>query len=117
MNKKTLEPTTPGLVSRVWHSVIEPILHPHNDASTEKVITELPLEPEKKESAKDHQKLADETVEPMAANADLPDHPGLASRMWHSVVDPILHPHNEASTEKVPCSAQQEKKFGQFHEQ
>jgi hypothetical protein len=22
--------------------------------------------------------------------------------MWHSVVDPILHPHNEASTEKVP---------------
>jgi hypothetical protein len=102
MNKKTLEPTTPGLVSRVWHSVIEPILHPHNDASTEKVITELPLEPEKKESAKDHQKLADETVEPMAANADLPDHPGLASRMWHSVVDPILHPHNEASTEKVP---------------
>ncbi|EFX68980.1 hypothetical protein DAPPUDRAFT_329576 [Daphnia pulex] len=103
VNKKTLEPTTPGLVSRAWHSVIDPILHPHNDASTEKVITELPLEPEKKESAnKDYPKLADETVEPMAANADLPDHPGLASRMWHSVVDPILHPHTEASTEKVP---------------
>ena len=45
--KKTPEPTArPGLVSRVWHSVVDPILHPVNGESAEEVITP---EPDKKD--------------------------------------------------------------------
>ena len=41
--KKTPEPVVrPGLVSRVWHSVVDPILHPVNGESARKVITPEP---------------------------------------------------------------------------
>jgi hypothetical protein len=33
-------------------------------------------------------------------NADLPDHPGLANRMWHSMVDPIWHSKKPEPDEK-----------------
>jgi hypothetical protein len=43
MAKKTLEPIArPGLVSRAWHSVVDPILHPVNGESARKVITPEP---------------------------------------------------------------------------
>jgi hypothetical protein len=102
--KKTPEPTArPGLVSRVWHSVVDPILHPVNGETAGKVITS---EPDKKDVAAAEvspvvvhpqpEPTADPAVQvqPTAEiNTDAASaHPGLASRMWHSVVDPILHP-------------------------
>jgi hypothetical protein len=102
--KKTPEPTArPGLVSRVWHSVVDPILHPVNGESAGEVITP---EPDKKDVAAAevspvvvHPQPEPTTdaavqVQPTAEiNTDAASaHPGLASRMWHSVVDPILHP-------------------------
>ncbi|EFX79871.1 hypothetical protein DAPPUDRAFT_319215 [Daphnia pulex] len=117
-------PDHPGLASRMWHSVVDPILHKkeepdeksiagneaeekpdeqtdvQDEASTEQVITS---EPEKKESATGHHshpKLV-ETAQPMAENAVLPDHPGLASRMWHSVVDPILLKKEEPDEKSI----------------
>jgi hypothetical protein len=118
-------PDHPGLASRIWQSMVDPILHTkkpepdeksiagneaeekpdekqtdvQDEASTEKVITS---EPEKKESATGHShpKL-EETAQPMAENADLPDHPGLASRIWHSMVDPILHKKQEPDEKSI----------------
>jgi hypothetical protein len=39
--------------------------------------------------------------EDVVHNADLPDHPGLASRMWHSMVDPILHKKQEPDEKSI----------------
>jgi len=103
--KKTPEPTArPGLVSRVWHSVVDPILHPVNGETAGKVITS---EPDKKDVAAAEvspvvvhpqpEPTADAAVQvqPTAeinTDAAASAQPGLVSRMWHSVVDPILHP-------------------------
>ncbi len=101
----TPEPVArPGLVSRVWHSVVDPILHPVKDESAG-VITP---EPEKNKDVAvaevspvvvhpQPEPTADDPavqVQPTAkTNTDAASaHPGLVSRMWHSVVDPILHP-------------------------
>ena len=112
--KKTPEPTArPGLVSRVWHSMVDPILHPVSDGeSARKVITS---EPDKKDVATEVSPVVVHPqpeptanpavqVQPTAEiNTDAASaHPGLASRMWHSVVDPILHPKKpEPDDEKL----------------
>ena len=144
----------PGLVNRMWHSMIDPILHPHDEASTETVPLpdkkksldhvmskqfrakpappttykqsipvaaqkRLPvrnvkivkhLDPAEKTELQEFE-LTEKTIlqqvdaqkdemtpsrslkkigpgEEDVHNADLPDHPGLANRMWHSMVDP-----------------------------
>jgi hypothetical protein len=47
----------------------------------------------------------------MAANADdLPDHPGLASRMWHSLVDPIWHPNKKLEPDEKSIAGNDEEK-------
>ncbi len=38
--------------------------------------------------------------EDVVHNADLPDHPGLVNRMWHSMVDPIWHSKKPEPDEK-----------------
>jgi hypothetical protein len=126
-------PDHPGLANRMWHSMVDPIWHSkkpepdekpiagneaedkpdekqtdfQDEASTEKVITS---EPEKKESdtGHSHPKL-EETAQPMADNAVLPEHPGLASRMWHSLVDPILHKKQEPDEKSIAENDAEEK--------
>jgi hypothetical protein len=156
----------PGLVNRTWHSVIDPILHPHNEASTEKVPLpgkkktldnfmskqfratpappttykpSIPVAPKKRlpvrnvksikhldpaekaelqefqlnEKAILQQVDAQKEMTPSRSlkkirpgeedvvhNADLPDHPGLVNRMWHSMVDPIWHSKKPEPDEK-----------------
>jgi hypothetical protein len=77
---KKVDTAHPGLASRIWkNKMVDPILHPNDkvedtgnaqEKPVEKVTAEVPLSPE---SAP----------------------PGLVSRVWHSVVDPILHPNKE----------------------
>jgi hypothetical protein len=104
--KKTPEPVArPGLVSRVWHSVVDPILHPVKDESAG-VITPEPeknkdvaaaevspvvVHPQPEPTADDPAVQVQPTAE-INTDAAASAHPGLVSRMWHSVVDPILHP-------------------------
>jgi hypothetical protein len=89
----------------VWHSVVDPILHPVKDesagvitpepeknkivavAEVSPVVVHPQPEPTADDPAVQVQPTADITTD-AAASA----HPGLVSRMWHSVVDPILHP-------------------------
>jgi hypothetical protein len=98
--KKTPEP-----VSRVWHSVVDPILHPVKDESAG-VITPEPeknkivavaevspvvVHPQPEPTADDPAVQVQPTAE-INTDAAASAQPGLVSRMWHSVVDPILHP-------------------------
>jgi hypothetical protein len=158
----------PGLVNRMWHSMIDPILHPHNETSPEKVPLpdkkknvdnftskkqfrakpappstqkpSIPVVPQKRlpvrnvknikhldadekaelqefkltEKATHQQVDAHKEIPPSHSlnkighgeeedvhNADLPDHPGLASRIWHSMVDPILHKKQEPDEKSI----------------
>ena len=105
--KKTPEPVARhGLVSRVWHSVVDPILHPVKDESAGEVITPEPeknkdvavaevspvvVHPQPEPTADDPAVQVQPTAD-ITTDAAASAHPGLVSRMWHSVVDPILHP-------------------------
>jgi hypothetical protein len=96
---KTVDTAHPGLASRIRNKMVDPILHPNakveedtgiaQEKPVEKVITaEVPLSPEAGQTP-----LIDapEKVDVIPESA----HPGLVSRVWHSVVDPILHPNKE----------------------
>lgn len=95
------EESHPGLVSRIFHSIVDPILHPNKPNDDEQlvnaeVITEslLPVS---------------ETAEPTANTTQKADtHPGLASRMWHSVVDPIFHGPNKPEVNVVDGQPERE---------
>jgi len=103
--KKTPEPVArPGLVSRVWHSVVDPILHPVHGESAgitpepEKnkdvaaaEVSPVVVHPQPEPTADDPAVQVQPTAE-INTDAAASAHPGLVSRMWHSVVDPILHP-------------------------
>ncbi|EFX68929.1 hypothetical protein DAPPUDRAFT_329611 [Daphnia pulex] len=166
----------PGLVNRMWHSVIDPILHPHNEASPETVPLpdkkksldhviskqfrakpappttykqSIPVAPQKRLPVRNvkivkHLDPAEKTelqefeltekailqkvdaqqkdeMTPSRSlkkigpgedvqNADLPDHPGLANRMWHSMVDPIWHSKKPEPDEKSIAGNDDEEK-------
>jgi hypothetical protein len=167
----------PGLVNQMWHSLIDPILHPHNKTSPETVplpdkkknvdsITSkkqfrakpappsttqkpsIPVVPQKRlpvrnvksikhldaeekaelqefnltEKAIHQQVDAHKEMTPSRSlkkigpeeedvhNADLPDHPGLANRMWHSMIDPIWHSKKPEPDEKSIAGNEAEKK-------
>ena len=107
---KKVDTAHPGLASRIRNKMVDPILHPNDKVEdtgiaqekpdVEKVITaEPPLSPEA-----GHMPLIDDAPEKVDV---IPEsaHPGLVSRVWHSVVDPILHPnkpHDEKLLEKQP---------------
>ncbi|XP_046447420.1 uncharacterized protein LOC124196402 [Daphnia pulex] len=167
----------PGLVNRMWHSMIDPILHPHNEASPETVPLpdkkksldhvmskqfrakpappttykqSIPVAPQKRlpvrnvkivkhldpaekaelqefeltekailqkvDAQKDEMtpslslKKIGSGEEDVVHNADLPDHPGLANRMWHSMVDPIWHSKKPEPDEKSIAGNDDEEK-------
>ena len=99
--KKTLELTDPGLANYVWHLTVDPISNPDNGASAETVIT---IEPEKNESTVEVSPVAAQfQSEPAETVQDQPtaeNHPGLASQMFNSMVDPNLLPTKQEPDEK-----------------
>jgi hypothetical protein len=104
---KKVDTAHPGLASRIWNKIVDPILHSNDNVEetgiaqgklVEKVIT-AEVSPEAGNTP-----LFDDAPEKIDA---IPEsaHPGLVSRMWHPVVDPILHPnkeHDEKLLEKQP---------------
>jgi hypothetical protein len=103
------EPYRPELPSKKDRQpktkVVDPILHP-NDKTNEdtgiaqekpvgkEITAELPPSPEAGQTP-----LIDDAREKVDVIPEAAQHPGLVSRVWHSVVDPILHP-NKPNDEK-----------------
>ena len=96
------EPYRPELPSKKDRQpktkVVDPILHPTVKANEDteiaqekpvgkEITAELPPSPEAGQTPLDD---APEKVDVIPESAQ---HPGLVSRVWHSVVDPILHPN------------------------
>jgi hypothetical protein len=88
----------------VWHSVVDPILHPVHGESAgitpepEKnkdvaaaEVSPVVVHPQPEPTADDPAVQVQPTAE-INTDAAASAQPGLVSRMWHSVVDPILHP-------------------------
>lgn len=80
-----------GLISRMWNSVVGPILHP--------------TKPDEEAAAKDTEsdesdqvvQLPEGAVKVPAGTVD----PGLISRVFHSVVDPLLYPKKPEEEEQT----------------
>ena len=105
------EPYRPELPSKKDRQsktkVVDPILHPTVKANEDtgivqekpvgkEITAELPLSPEAGQTPLDDDAPEREKVDVIPESAQ---HPGLVSRVWHSVVDPILHP-NKPNDEK-----------------
>jgi hypothetical protein len=106
------EPYRPELPSKKDRQsktkVVDPILHPTVKANEDtgiaqekpvgkEITAELPLSPEAGQTPLDDDAPEREKVDVIPESAQ---HPGLVSRVWHSVVDPILHP-NKPNDEKT----------------
>ena len=85
LQKAKNENFNPGIVIRILQSIVDPILKPDDEKIDE--------EPVKREVITGSLSPDSETAEPPTSTithkTDI--HPGLASSLWHSVVDPIFH--------------------------
>ncbi|KAI9566013.1 hypothetical protein GHT06_009812 [Daphnia sinensis] len=105
-------PANPGLVSRVWHSVVDPIFNPTNP--DEEKLTKANAKENEQEPKAETPEVVENSAEdsPAELAPESPDETektpvmaesqpeeaavgSLPSRIWHSIVDPILHPETK----------------------
>ncbi|KAI9560968.1 hypothetical protein GHT06_011924 [Daphnia sinensis] len=99
------ESADPGLMSRVWQSVVGPIVpaaKPEEDNAL--------IEPKEVKEATGETEQVIELPEDVAEKPTGAEDPGLIRRMWHSVVDPILNsnkPGDEGAGEAEEVAVKQ----------